>query len=222
MSLINEALKRANQAQSQQETEASRQFPSQTASEPRMRPVEAKASSTAPVIYILTTALIVVLLGAMLLLWMWSKSNQQTVAQNNESVLVHNTEMKPVTATVASSEAVPAHPNAIPVKAVLSTNAPIVAQPPAIEVKAEGLQPLVTAPTPAESVAVPETAPIVPSFPTLKLQGIFYNRVNPAAVINGKTYSVGGAISGARITKIEPDKVIVEWNGETRILETSQ
>jgi len=57
-----------------------------------------------------------------------------------------------------------------------------------------------------------------PSFPELKLQGVFYRPSNPSAFINGKTVGRGDKIEGARVIAIEKNTVTVEWNGERRVL----
>ena len=43
--------------------------------------------------------------------------------------------------------------------------------------------------------------------------GIFFNKINPRALINGKTVVVGDEIEGIHVTKIELNQVTVEWNG---------
>jgi hypothetical protein len=61
--------------------------------------------------------------------------------------------------------------------------------------------------------------PAPPPWPAdLKLKGIFYNASNPRVLINDETLTVGESIQGVRITKIEQDRVTLEWNGHTRIL----
>jgi hypothetical protein len=37
-------------------------------------------------------------------------------------------------------------------------------------------------------------------------------------LINGKTLGVGDEIDGIRVTKIESDRVTVEWNGQVKEL----
>jgi hypothetical protein len=56
----------------------------------------------------------------------------------------------------------------------------------------------------------------------LKLQGIFYNRNNPKAAINGQIRRENELVGDVRIVTITPNKVTVEWNGQTKdlILET--
>jgi hypothetical protein len=46
--------------------------------------------------------------------------------------------------------------------------------------------------------------------------GIFFNQRNPRALINGKTVAQGEEVGGIRVTKIEADRVTVEWNGRVK------
>lgn len=209
MSLINEALKRAKEAQQEPPSKKSAKSQRSKAAEPAMRPVEVRQQSGSPAVYILSAALILVLLGAVAMLWMWSKSQGQTVAQNSVAKVQPPAPVLPPVAPAAT----PPPPAAV--------KAP---EPPVVEVKPiVSPEPVQVATNEPISPPTPEpVVPAVPQFPILKLQGIFYNAAKPAVVINGKTYGVGGVVSGARITAIETDKVTVEWNGETRVIETAQ
>jgi hypothetical protein len=52
----------------------------------------------------------------------------------------------------------------------------------------------------------------------LKLRGIFIRKTNPLALINGRTVGEGDLVRGIRVTKIESDRVTVEWNGKVKEL----
>jgi hypothetical protein len=52
----------------------------------------------------------------------------------------------------------------------------------------------------------------------LKLTGIIFNQKNSIALINGHTIAVGDRINGVRVTKIERDRVSLEWNGHVKVL----
>jgi hypothetical protein len=78
---------------------------------------------------------------------------------------------------------------------------------------------------PAPEVNATDAPPSVPAsradaaWPAdLKLMGIISSTTNPMALINGQTVGVGDAIEGIRITKIDRDKVVVEWNGQEKEL----
>lgn len=226
MSLINEALKRAKEAQGNPAKPAP--APAEKRAEPAMRPVEGpKRSSGSPAVYILSTALVFVLIGAVVLLVMWTRSEPKTVQQSGgpaSAALVSTAPTAPV--PPAKTESAPAavvqaSAPAVPAATIVETAPAVPAAPPVATVeKVVEAQPAAVAQ--AEPSPAPEpVAPPKPPFPTLKLQGVFYNTVNPAAVINGKTYFVGNVVSDAKIVKIESDRVTVEWNNETRVLETS-
>ena len=58
-----------------------------------------------------------------------------------------------------------------------------------------------------------------PAWPAeLKVTGIFIRKSNPLALISGKTVGEGDEIKGIRVTKIEDDRVTVEWNGQVKEL----
>ena len=57
-----------------------------------------------------------------------------------------------------------------------------------------------------------------PPYPPLKLQGIFYSRSNPCALINGQTVQEGVTLTGVTIQRIEPSQVTVQWNGQVKVL----
>jgi hypothetical protein len=48
--------------------------------------------------------------------------------------------------------------------------------------------------------------------------GIFFSKTNPMALINGKTLGVGESIDGIRVTKIERERVSVQWKGQVKVL----
>jgi type II secretory pathway component PulC len=54
----------------------------------------------------------------------------------------------------------------------------------------------------------------------LKLMGIFFSKSHPMALINNQTLGVGELIEGVRVTKIERDRVSVEWHGQVKELMT--
>ncbi|MFN7138196.1 MAG: hypothetical protein ACK4UN_02535 [Limisphaerales bacterium] len=224
MSLINEALKRAKESQDQQQKP--RRSDKRKAAEPAMRPVEAKPKSTSPMVFVLSAALVLVLLGAVALLWAWNKSSQPQATRVAQPAATPTVEL-PVIMPAAETKVAVATPAAVQPSISVEAQSSVTTAAPAPheKVRSENLEPRTleqsTAVAEVESQPTPELQVPVPQFPALKLQGIFYNSVNPAAVVNGKTYSVGGVISGARITKIEPDRITVEWNGETRVIETA-
>jgi hypothetical protein len=55
-------------------------------------------------------------------------------------------------------------------------------------------------------------------FPKIKLQGIFYKSDKASALMNGSTLFQGDSINGVKILKIDPESVIMEYNGRKIIL----
>jgi len=51
-----------------------------------------------------------------------------------------------------------------------------------------------------------------------KLQGIFYRPANPSAVVNSKTVFVGDRIANAKVKAIDHQSVTLEVAGETKVL----
>ena len=98
-----------------------------------------------------------------------------------------------------------------PAAALAKEDAPVIAPPPPANTNPPAPPPPAPAPAP---VIVPEALP----FPDLKLQGIFYNRANPKAAINGQIHAENEMVGEVRIVKIAQNKVTVEWNGQTKDL----
>jgi hypothetical protein len=73
---------------------------------------------------------------------------------------------------------------------------------------------------PAAPVIVAAPVPVVkPPWPIeLTAKAIFYSKIHPHALVNGRTVEPGDKIEGVLITEIEPDRVVVEWNGEKKEL----
>lgn len=63
------------------------------------------------------------------------------------------------------------------------------------------------------SLAVDEAQPA-----TFKLQGIFYQPANPSAVVNARTVFVGDGIANAKVKAIDRQSVTLEIAGETKVL----
>ena len=126
--------------------------------------------------------------------------------------LAHRDNHAPAPAQITTRPLVPAPPAKVepaPALVPAPTPAPVVVTPP------PDTNP--PAPPPAPVVA-PTPAPQPPSFPELKLEGIFYNRSNPRAAINGELRRENEQVGEVRIVTITSNKVTVEWNGQTRDL----
>jgi hypothetical protein len=118
-------------------------------------------------------------------------------------------------------EALPHRGNPQPAVALAKEAAPVVVTPPPPQIQPP---PLVVMPPANTNPPVPPPAPVITSaplprpFPELKLQGIYYNRTNPKAAINGQIRAQNEQIGEVRIVTITQNKVTVEWNGQTRDL----
>ena len=66
---------------------------------------------------------------------------------------------------------------------------------------------------PASISAVTDEAPA-----SFKLQGIFYRPANPSAVVNSKTVFVGDRIANAKVKAIDHQSVTLDIAGETKVL----
>ena len=100
-----------------------------------------------------------------------------------------------------------------PPPAPAAAAAPAVPPPAATPAPAPAATP---APAPAPTPA-PAASPVEAPWPVkLKLMGIFFSKTNPHALINGKTVAQGDEVGGIRVTKIEADRVTVEWNGRAK------
>ena len=197
MSLINDALKRATQAQ-----------PSNTPpTEPGapMQPVEQRRPVGLP-IYFTPTLLFIVCGACWFLVKGWEAHRQAGLYPEPVSVQARETVDTP--APAAPESAVPANRHfaldAAPTPASSS-------QPAAKEAPAGALaQTGVAAATVPDDDQTKSTA--------LKLQGIFYRPRNPSAVINSKTVFVGDPIANGRVKAIDRQSVTVDLGGETKVL----
>lgn len=55
-----------------------------------------------------------------------------------------------------------------------------------------------------------------------KLSGIVFNETKPLAIINGKSVGVGDMIGDAKVIKIEREKVVIEYAGNSINLRVSK
>lgn len=70
----------------------------------------------------------------------------------------------------------------------------------------------------SEAREQPQTPPVRPSFPELKLQGILFSPNRPAAIINGNLVHPRERLADALIIEIRPTTVTVEFQKERRVL----
>ena len=79
-----------------------------------------------------------------------------------------------------------------------------------------------TAPTATPGEAKPESRveapPAAPGTPPLKLQGIYYRKDRPSAIIEGRTLWRGDTIKGGRVIAIDQQSVTLDFDGERVVL----
>jgi hypothetical protein len=205
MSLINDALKRASQSEKNRPRDAG--LP------PGMEPAPEARRSIVPTLMGVLIALLLAMAG-----WFfWQSMSQRDIAANR--AYTDSTDER------ADSAEAPSGPAAL-TSIGATTNPGSAGVPPyrpepapsAVSTNVSG-----GAAAAADRPAVPPAAASTnvsapPAFPEVKLQGIFYSRVNPRAVINGQIKGEKEIIGDVRIVTITASKVTVEWNGRTQDL----
>jgi hypothetical protein len=244
MSLINDALKRANEAQKNRPTAGPLGAPLQPADAPPRRSAGGGGTNWSAV---LIPVIVVVLLA--LSFWfirggLQNKPAEQpivavTAPRPQPAVLpvptVTAAPVAPAPAPVAHKEPEPPRtyvsktgikvstevvtreipePVFTPTTVKIEVPAPAPVESP--EMKPEPTVATIPAPTPQPVVAKPE--PVKPVFPELKLQGIFYRLTNPTALISSKNVHVGDMVQGVKVTAIERSSVTLEFKNERKTL----
>lgn len=252
MSLINDALRRASQAQG---------GPAQPAPLARpLQPVDTLRRANFTARWVGAAVLVLMIAGGAWLVWHGAQGDQSAPKQIVSSTPAKAPSSSPkVPAPVAvpapapapaEVQAPPAPVASVPVPSPQPASRapePVVQTPPAVPpapvVPAPAAPPVAVPPAPtvvaapapaapeptpqpavvpAPPVVLPPPAPPKPEFPVLQVQGIFYRPSKPLAVINGKSLSVGDFVSGVRIVAIEQKSVKVEFKGEAKTIYINQ
>ncbi|HXG46424.1 MAG TPA: hypothetical protein VNO52_02275 [Methylomirabilota bacterium] len=220
MSLINDALKRAQETQAQAaRRESSAPF----------QPVEYTRHSQTGAVYV-SVGLMSLMLGAVFLFRGWEAS--QNASGRAGAVPVSARERFAPAAVAEWPAENPAQPE-VQVDTVIPPDAeapesfnvtrdfaldppgagateiaaaPAPAPPPQVEMNADGARP---------NAAI---APVVTAPPALRLQAIFYRPSGASAVINGRTLFQGDRIEGARVIAISRDSVTLQGADGPRVL----
>jgi hypothetical protein len=208
MSLINDALKRAREAQDQ----AAPPPPA-----PALRPVEPSQTARHGLGVMLPAALAVVAL--LVLLFVWQYSQRDTVRKAGGPT-PENT--APVTSPAQQHAVQPpvTAPAATSVAAVPPAAAPQIATNPASVAAVAQPAPAPTANTESNALVVAVQAPPKPA--PLRLQGIVFNPTSPSAMISGKTVYVGDKLGQMRVVAINQQSATLVGNGETNVLTFAQ
>jgi hypothetical protein len=195
MSLINDALRQARQAQPANPAPAN--GPPLTPVEPVHRP----GGSTLALPMIIA----VVLAVAVALLWIYFRTGSD--------VLMVRASSHPQTSVEVARPQPPA-----PSLAAIPATTPAATPTPVPPVNAVATNTNAPANEPAANVpAVAEPPKALP--PVYRLQSIFFRAKNPSAVINGKTLFLGSRVGDARIVAIDQESAtIVTSAGQTNVL----
>lgn len=208
MSLINDALKRAKQA------------------EPEPSSIPAAAGPMQPVDYqrgrlpwYFVPCLLAVMVGACwFLLKGWDAHRQAAIGYGEPITVKAREPVTPLQPADAGPSAEPAFAVAINTTA---SSAPIGMQRNfSLEDSSTPAAPATPASAPTTTAGTPDAAstPSPANGPTFRLQGIFYRSANPSAMVNGKSVFVGDRVSGARVRAIERDNVTLEYDGQLKTL----
>jgi hypothetical protein len=216
MSLVNDALKRAKEAQQQ----AAPPPPSQM----QFRPVEPGQQVRGGLGRIVPVAFVVLVLLVVVLAWQWSKGNRMTEPREARAVTrtaVQTTAAPPpvstpVVATTPAPTPEPAplpQPESHPLPAtgavdMLAAIDSVTSISPAVakEPENEATNAVAIAPTPQ-----PKPAP-------LRLQAIVFNPKRPSALISGKTLFLGDKLGDARVVAIDRESATLVGGGKTNVL----
>lgn len=115
------------------------------------------------------------------------------------------------------SRSTPEVPRSVAAAPAAAAPAPVVANVPVVT-KPEAAPTPSSSPSPAAAAPASSTSQTATSFPQLTLQGIYYRPARPSAVINSKTVYVGDRVQQAKILAIDRHEVTVQWNNEVHVL----
>lgn len=197
MSLINDALKRATEAQP-----AGKPTPEM---ETTMKPVPQPRTVGLPVYF--TPVLLFIVSGACwFLIKGWDVRRQAIASTTAIPVQAREAEETPdIPAGEGAELPIPEHRRF----ALNDRPSPLVPLNSGASTPVAG-----TSPDSASAiVSVDEAQPA-----TFKLQGIFYRPANPSAVVNARTVFVGDRIANAKVKAIDRQSVTLDIAGETKVL----
>jgi hypothetical protein len=205
MSLINDALRRAKDAQQQTPPTPPPDLP--------FRPVEPeppRARRGAGLL--LPIVLVVIALLTLLFAWQWvQKRNAPAATQANAIPAIEPAAPPAATVATAPVPAMPPDSSSAPAtgKAVTPANDPTPTTTNAVATD-----------TPARGATNPAaiTPPLAPKPPPLRLQGILFNPRQPTAIIGGKTLFVGDKLGDLRVVAINKDSATLIGAGQTNVL----
>jgi hypothetical protein len=209
MSLINDALKEAKQAQQESAPSPGTNL--------QLRPIEPTQPSGSHGGLFWPTALLAAALLLLVLVWRQNHrkdASGPTQVQARTALAAAPTptpQVAPAAVAPAPLPEPPPAPASAP-KATDSSGSGIAVAPLSLDASAA------TAPQEAvaNTSAVAEPPPPKPALP--KLQGILFNPTRPCALFSGKTYYVGDKVQGLRLAAIAAESVTLVGDGDTNVL----
>jgi len=223
MSRINDALKRAQQAQDNQ--------PGTPAAGPKLKPIEPQPRRPRNFRWVFPASIFTSMGLMALLMWHLSQKNaarnappmpaQNEVAANNNSAPPSETMPAPPAAPAPTPQPVAASPESLaPTPAVTAkiASAPAASSSPAAAAAPPPAPAAAPAATGAIAVAAPPTPPPAPQLDPPRLQGIVFHPTRPWAIIGGKSVFVGDKVGGFRVREIKANHVTLVTAGQTNVL----
>lgn len=213
MSLINDALRRAKEAQ--------RQAPPPPSPQMQFRPVEPAQHPPPGRSLFVPVALTVVTLVALVFVWQWSQGRASLEPREVRALTSPAAQATIAPQTAAPSPAVvavPAEPSPPSQPPFLPDSATGVVNPPAVTTSTAPPKPPVAREQDNVVVNSEVIAPPPPKPPPLKLQAIVFNPKRPSVVINGRTLFVGEKMGDARVVAIDQESATLVAAGWTNIL----
>jgi hypothetical protein len=210
MSLINDALRRAKEAQQQTPLLPSHDLP--------FRPVEpAQQRARRGLGLLLPFALVAVALLTLLLAW------ELTRTRGAASVIEVNAQTTTVPQAITPASAPAAQPAPVeepasPKELVTDTAAAL----PANATSTPADEPLANVQESEATNAPVTTPPQPPQPPPLRLQAIIFNPKRPSVMISGKTLFIGDKLGDMRVVAIEKGSAILAGGGQTNVLSVAQ
>ena len=199
MSLINDALKRAKQAQQDD--------PSPLPPGPPLRPADPEQRrSVAPGMLLVVVLIIVVSLGGFFVWWVMQERNATQQTANMTAMAAPATPVPPVPVTPQTSAPQPSP------AAVATPAAPPAAETASVE--------FASANAASNAPTVEPEALLKP--PPPRLQGILYRPGRASAVIDGKAVFVGDSVGEFRVSAITRQNVTLVSASQTNVLNLSE
>ena len=216
MSLVNDALRRAKEAQQQ----AAPPPPSQM----QFRPVEPGQHLRHGLGLIVPVALAVVALLALVLTWWWAQGHRMTEPREARAATRSDVQgtaaPQPVSAPAAATTmAPPSESSPPPQSESRPSSAAGTADSPGATVPATAASPAAAKESENEATHSAVIAPAAqPKPPPLRLQAIVFNPKRPSALISGKTVFIGDKLGDARVVAIDQDSATLVGAGKTNVL----